>query len=856
MVSFSQVIDKPLCEHFLWWDIVEEKNICALIGTDMSYSGAFELSGVPYSCMAEGEISRIGVTLRKMIASFDDGINLLFLYKVRKGAVKDIKDYETQIVNMKGNTKFVADKKLEWLNKADLKTTSIYCYYTPINSFQNYLARSGNASPKTYKLISEKAHNKSMKQLIVLKNKLKSYFFKIGCKVRDFKRQDHTTLLFNICNPKMESQNISSPKAKTRWDNYTKKEIVKSDLLLKEPTFREQLFFEDLELHKDYMRQVDFYRRVMSLKVLPEDDSTPLFNEPFLKLSVPKDDGSLQYFEYIFAVGIQILNQKVAKYMLNAQHGLVDMIKDALPNILTRSVEKEEEDDAKQKGIKGIFSELVNKSNKLVNISVNILLQSKDLDTLDQCTEAVMNASGQMGQSKFIRNEMNQLDSFCSMLPVGSVYSKNKKKVTNENAADFIPIWSSHKGSDKAMMLLNTPDNELLRLHTFDKSLALSHHATLVGTTGGGKTVTALSLLLEFILSGGSVINVEKGQSAGVLAEFLGNQNIIVDLKTPICPFMEYDFLFDSKIGGLDPGLISRVVNYLGVCITDAEKDGFNYLEEGVVTSCVEHCYNQFRNRPDDKPLPSDFLRLFNTYKHKNPENVLVAKEIARRMEFLSEGKYEYLLNRPSNIKLDSNFVNFDLGGIPKDDLRAKEIALASLSEFILNRDIVNDKKTIVHLDEVWNVLNGVKGEKLIESWVRTWRKEGKAIWTTSQVFDDFISNKAGKVISALSTIKYFIWHKEGHGQISKHFKFNSRTDKAFRSLDFKPGYYSDFLLMYGGMTTVVRNNLIPLVYWLLTSDDDDKNLFKKTKKLNPHIDPNSLIKNLSNYFPNGAFGE
>jgi len=43
-----------------------------------------------------------------------------------------------------------------------------------------------------------------------------------------------------------------------------------------------------------------------------------------------------------------------------------------------------------------------------------------------------------------------------------------------------------------------------------------------------------------------------------------------------------------------------------------------------------------------------------------------------------------------------------------------------------------------------------------------------------------------------------------------------------------RPGHYSDFLLMYGARTTVVRLALHPLAYWILTTDKEDQEIYQR----------------------------
>ena len=68
-----------------------------------------------------------------------------------------------------------------------------------------------------------------------------------------------------------------------------------------------------------------------------------------------------------------------------------------------------------------------------------------------------------------------------------------------------------------------------------------------------------------------------------------------------------------------------------------------------------------------------------------------------------------------------------------------------------------------------------------------------------------------------------------------------------------RPGYYSDFLLLYGQMVTTVRLALHPLAYWILTTDPDDRRLVERAAEKNSGMELLELLTGLASYYPHGA---
>jgi len=130
-------------------------------------------------------------------------------------------------------------------------------------------------------------------------------------------------------------------------------------------------------------------------------------------------------------------------------------------------------------------------------------------------------------------------------------------------------------------------------------------------------------------------------------------------------------------------------------------------------------------------------------------------------------------------------------------------------------------------------------------------------MWMISQNLNDFLESRVGReAIVGNSTIRIFLRHLPGkHRSVVEHFGLSPRATVAFQRLDMKPGHYSDFLLMYGERTAVVRLALDPLAYWILTTDKEDQDYLASAARRNPLWDRVSLLQEVAARHPHGVVG-
>jgi hypothetical protein len=845
------------------WRILREKGVTTLVTPALDYVGALNVSPLDVRFDREDQIAALGEGLRSFVGSLDDECTLLFLYRVHEEALADIAEYRGICARADSPAlKRYVEGRADWLQARKLRRVSLHLFFSNAPAPSAALGR-GPIGMKllhaSVQRLSRLAHEKKLHALAALRDRLASRLKQLGFAAREMPVAEIQAVHYQLLNPRRAREGLVPREVVVRDTLWDAKTVRAEGAHLAEYSEAEQLAFEDLHEERGHLEQSGLYRRAVTLKVLPEGGTGYVEAEPLLALSTQGRDGEKVPFAYWLAVAVNVRAQGRARWLLSTQHGLVGALKNAIPFLTNKSVDKEAADAAKAESIGALFAELNEMSSKLVTLSVTLVLEAETLGELDRRTEAARAAFNAAGNSELCAEDVSQLPAFLSTLPGAGPYQLRKKACTSRNAADFLPLFAPWRGTSRAACLMLTPDGSPFRFDLFDKTLATAHHGLVVADTGSGKSVTLGALTLDALASGVEGILVDNGNSWRPLTELLGGIHIPVDIKTSLSPFVSYGEMLDAQ-GRLDPEAVSDVVSFIEVCLNEPTRAGFDKLTVDLVSRAVRHCYEtRFREKPAVRPLISDFRNAIAAFpgsdgKEPHPDDKRISEDIVRRLSlYVGDGLYGPFLDRPSTLRFDAKLLTFDLQHVSKSPT-TKAIAMATIIQTVTARAAARRARTLIEVDEGHEHLGSDDvGERFLAGCYRKMRKFDCAMWMISQRFTDFANCKAGEAIIGNSKIKLFLRHDGGHDAVIDYFHLGNRAAEAFRRLALKGGHYSDLFLMYGAKTSVVRIALHPLAYWILTTDPDDRRLIDAAANGNAALSRLDLLSALALRYPHGA---
>lgn len=838
------------------WRTLREGEVTALVTPALDYVGALELTPVDARFAGPGELESIGESLRSLISTLDDECTLHFLYRVTLDASAEIHGYADAHSASQPLLHEYVESRAKWLQSQSLRDVRLYLFFSKggLSSLQR--GALGVRMPfASLPRLAHQRHTENLKALLTLRNLLRDRLQSLRIGVRELSPEEVQSVHAQLLNPTHVAKHLRMPKVDVQDTLWSDETVSRLGDHLREYTEAEQLVREELEEERGYLRQEGVLRRALTLKVLPERGTTYFEAEQLLNLGTLDASGQRVPFPFWLAVTLHVQSQGRAKFLLNAQHGLVEALRNAVPFLADRSVAKQAQDAAKQGGIAALFAELNAMASKLVTLSVTLLLDGHSLEQLNERTNAARAAFSEAGNSELLLEEVSQLPAFLAVLPGAGAYQFRKKTCTSRNAADFLPVTAAWRGCSKPVSLLASPLGDVFRFDPFDKRLSPAHHGLVVADTGSGKSVTLGALTLDALASGVDAILVDNGGSWEPMTRLLGGIHLPVDLTTPMTPFRPWVEMLEG--GALDMEAVQDVVSFLELCVREEGQRGFDKLTIQLVAKAVQRAYvTEFRQKPEARPLMRAFHEALRAtgVEATHPDDKRICDDIARRLTlFVGDNLYGPFLDRPSTLRFDAKLITFDMAAVSKSPI-TRSIAMSTVMSVITTRAAAKRRRTLVEVDEGHAYLGQDEtAERFLERCYRVMRKFDVAMWMITQQFGDFVKAKSGDAILGNSPIKIFLRHLSGHDVVSKYFHFSERTDATFRGLTMSPGRFSDLLLKYGERLATVRLALHPLAYWILTTDGDDKKLLLRAAEKNPRLSRLEVLRHVANAFPHGA---
>ncbi|MCY1023952.1 TraC family protein [Pyxidicoccus sp. MSG2] len=842
-----------LASYVPLWSTVHQEGVTAVISPSLDYCGALVVQ--PRDCTFESEegLKSLGEGLRSFVSTLNDGITVRFLYRVDSDGEEAIREYEKAGAGAcEPSLREHVAARARWLRALPMRRVRLFLFFCLPGGSRLVRGELGSALPfASLAGHAEKEHRRALEGLAALRDKLSSRLRQVGLPSREMTVEEVRQVHYELLNPDRAQQRLRAPRVCIPHSQ----EAGQSDVL-RAYTEGEQLSYEDILEERGFWRQERRVRAICTLKVLPESDTHYALGDHLLYPRAAVRGGGEALFPFWLSVSLTVGNQRERKATLNRRARFVDFSRSFMGRLGLggHSASQDIEDAAAQSSILGALSELQHTSSKVVDLSVAVLLEAGTPQEVDAQVEGMREVFNRQGNAELYRETVAQLPVFFSIFPGALAYPARRKACTSRNAADFLPVFGPWRGTTTPTSLLQTPAGDPVAFDFFDPSVP-STHGFAAAATGSGKSFQFGSLVRDARARGYEAILLDNGGSWRRFTEASGGAFLPVTLNTSLSPFESYSELVQAD-GTLNPADLANVVRFLAVCTCDSTLPTFDKLHEAVALRAVSAAYVQLRKEPSRRPIISDFAKALVGFRWESQDDEAIAQSLVRRLWNCTEGTYAGMLNRPCTLDFSSPLLTFDLEEVSKDE-GLKALALATITRTVEVRAARALKQrgalTLFAIDEAHQLLKTPATESFIEYAYRTFRKKGISCWLISQQFNDFTSARCGPTLIENSTLKMVLYHPQGgYEQLSHHFRLTPRAKAALESLSTSPGFYSDFLLMYGAHQVVCRNRVDPYTYWLLTTDRYDNDLLRCAQAANPAMPELELIRHLAQQYPQG----
>jgi DNA helicase HerA-like ATPase len=423
-----------------------------------------------------------------------------------------------------------------------------------------------------------------------------------------------------------------------------------------------------------------------------------------------------------------------------------------------------------------------------------------------------------------------------STLPLGLDPARRRRKYVARNVGDSFPLVGSDCASPEGIALgYALPGRTLERLDPFDPSHP-NHLLLINGMSGAGKTMAAILLLARALSQGaGGFIIDRAGHFAfltslipGAASVEIGGEGHAInswDVEDPAAvPAEKIDYL------------LALHALLLGEHHRTQDSYGLSDLESNLLGLAIGEVYERCAltgEEPRELLLQEELERRYHAERSEGSVGIAEAlRNLSMRLNnYLREGPYGYLTDRPTTIPSEAPLVVFDTRSIP--DAKAAA-ALFVICEHVKSRisrtrqaHLAGESprhawagRSFLVIDEAWKLIERPATGRWFNEFCR--RSRHQALWliAISQQLSDF-ENEHGKALLSNAAMRLFLRQETRELAYAKDaIGLSEEAIEAISQLQTVRGRHSTAYLMNGtrGQGTI-QIPVGPLEYWIASSD-------------------------------------
>jgi len=482
--------------------------------------------------------------------------------------------------------------------------------------------------------------------------------------------------------------------------------------------------------------------------------------------------------------------------------------------------------------------------------------------TLADRRQRVLHAIARMNGSRGIPESLAQKRLFFGGLPAMAGENKRELDVLTLHAADLLPVEMPWEGTPNSpLMLFETPHHQLIPFSPFDTSLG-DANMLIMAKSGGGKTFMAQLFLLMIARANPLISILERGDSYRPLVELMGGRVIEVDLEGS-----ETLNPWDLPPGETSPGKdkIAFLKNLTRHMLGDSPGSDTSLLDN-LISDAIARTYKRCAIRYSN-PIPTfnDLREELAQWRDEErmQRTIDEAKLAAIKLRSWTgeKGIYAKLFDAPTSLKIDSNWLFFDVEGLSSDPRLETAMSMLIANVMATRAAGRRGQPSITVLDECWSLLDSPSLAPEVVQLFRTARKRNSSVWGISQTVEDFVGTEFqprehGPGILKNATTKIVGQQPGDVGPLATHLSLNPVALNEIKLFNApRKGQYAEVLLVLGDKadtTQTIRIVPTPLDYWICTTFPRERRYrtwFLKTREHQPLLDS---YRELGQKFPQG----
>jgi conjugal transfer ATP-binding protein TraC len=333
---------------------------------------------------------------------------------------------------------------------------------------------------------------------------------------------------------------------------------------------------------------------------------------------------------------------------------------------------------------------------------------------------------------------------FSQLLPFASdegfvTASERYKQMSGLHATHLMPVLGSWRGTGTPFLTLFARDGQVQPISPWDTDNDMNF--MICAQTGSGKSVLAQEIELNMRTIGGNCFVIDVGDSYKNLCETLGGLYLEFGADSRICmnPFpLIQDF--DEEVATLE-SIIAIMI---------APKAGLDDLRSSIVLERLRKVWDIKGRDMMIEDLRQEFLA---------DEREIVRDMGVQLGVWGVGGAFGKFFNGPNTIDINNPFTVLELGALKEKEHLQRVVLMMLMVQ--INHAIYHktdkSKRSMVLIDEAWQLLAGDEMASFIVRAYRQFRKHNASIGVVTQSVLDVWETKGGRAIAENSSHMYLL---------------------------------------------------------------------------------------------------
>lgn len=357
--------------------------------------------------------------------------------------------------------------------------------------------------------------------------------------------------------------------------------------------------------------------------------------------------------------------------------------------------------------------------------------------------QRALHAIARMNGARGIPENLAQKRLFFAGLPAMGGENRRELDLLTLNAADLLPVEVPWRGTRHSpLMLLETPYRQLVPFSPFDSSLG-DANMLVMAKSGGGKTFMAQLFLLMMARANPQISIIERGDSYQPLVELMGGR--VIDVRLDGAETLNP---WDLPPGESAPSKekIAFLKNLTRHMIGDSPGSDSSLVDNllgDAIARTYKRCAIRYSNPvPTFNDLREELAQWRDEERMQRTIDEARLAAIKLRSWTGEKGIYARLFDAPTTMRLDSNWLFFNVEGLSSDAKLETAMSMLIANTVASRSGGKAGQPSITVLDECWFLLDSPTLAPEVVQLFRTARKRNASVWGISQTVEDFVGTE------------------------------------------------------------------------------------------------------------------